>query len=502
MADIVVGRIGEAQHNRARRTDDGDWVAISNCSGTGINQQISADVYADKGDAEVASKYFLSIPRSLARPEYNGVLTRRKTELVGVTKGVLRRTVKSLDDFTSPMPPGGGPAPPVDPLIGTTKTVSFDLFDASGVMVIDRFNGQVTVASAHPTIPDAFTCDFTHGGTARTVVLSRPMLASGTPPPAVRWTVAPSAAVVGSKAIPLLQTLPYSRTLAAGTLDGQEVIDAIKGAGIPMSTTDHTHGSFDMVMHAAAAQFDLMVANAPAGTVFTNTQADRLGVEVKNRHIGRTLGGGATTTAPPAPAGPRYPLSEALKTLASSDAAWSAFLKRSISYTFVNERKANEATSEFLQKGALEQYLSNAKATTSAIISHALPASLGEEELMSLIMFTFVPADGGVGTLGASALGGPTSHALGAAHAASINVNLLQSDTSGTDEERRLRLTLQDGFAKLDADATASARLQTLHASKDSPVDLHMKVAALANDDCVKLLVTSDGDIEKALAGA
>ena len=138
--------------------------------------------------------------------------------------------------------------------------------------------------------------------------------------------------------------------------------------------------------------------------------------------------------------------------------------------------------------GAIEQYLKRG-ATVELITSHSAEGSLSADMLMALLMYDFKPPVAGVAS---------TSAPPAPSH---LNVNVVPTDLSGSDDERRLRLTLREDYEKLNGSDASKATLDSLHTLVNSPVDLAQKVREISDDDGLKRLVTTENDVEKALAG-
>ena len=111
---------------------------------------------------------------------------------------------------------------------------------------------------------------------------------------------------------------------------------------------------------------------------------------------------------------------------------------------------------------------------------------------MSIILFIFTPPDAG---------GHQHSGSGGGSSSGATRITIQQPDTSGSDEERRCRISLREDADKLLSDSTRMQTLDALHNLKDDSVQLFAAVHKIADGDGLKRLVSSPMDLERALTG-
>ena len=484
MTTYRLAAFGPAKINRARHCDATDYCVISATGGSGRATTYTVGVYVDEADARAVHDHLApGADAAATKAAFDAAVLRRKHQEVGVSPTVLKGMVADVADFEGP---------PVHPLVGTTVRLTVPVWDSTGAMLVGTHTGDVHVDGAHATLVDAFHCSFTFGGATHNQVLAKTVIETAAaappppPPPPPRASIKVAPIAVGPKIVELIRALPHSKALAADYLDVDEAMDTLVAAGVTVAVTDPSDAAFGVSLACSLARLSIMVASAPAARIWPNLHADRLGKEIKREHdaaSGGSGGGGASAAAPS-----RFPLTDALQKLASSSAEWVDFLSRSISITFDTERHEKAASSDYLKMGAIEQYLKRG-ATVELITSHSAEGSLSVDMLMALLMYDFKPPVAGVAS---------TSAPPAPSH---LNVNVVPTDLSGSDDERRLRLTLREDYEKLNGSDASKATLDSLHTLVNSPVDLAQKVREISDDDGLKRLVTTENDVEKALAG-
>ncbi|OUV34605.1 MAG: hypothetical protein CBC48_05650 [bacterium TMED88] len=288
--------------------------------------------------------------------------------------------------------------------------------------------------------------------------------------------------IVGVDICSLVKVLPESKKLAADVYDATEVLDVIKHAGITCTVTDPKQPTFEMAVVAALSKVSDILIKAPPGRTFPDQHADRLGQE-----IAKLVGGSGSSSSAPPP--PRFPLAEKLKSIATSDAEWIDFLKRSVKYTYESDRHEASATCDFLKMGAVESYLKKANVTIKDIENiGATPQSA--DSLMAMLAFDLKPD-------------AVSSKSVDKNSGNGININVNpHPDLKGSGDDRRFDLTLREDFDALNADDTVKAQLELLHANVLDPASLATAVRSLDDKNPLKRLVTTERDIEKSLAGA
>ena len=486
MTSFVVGSFGPAKHNRTRGTDAGDFIVLNNIVTSGSNISLSFGVYAAEADArDVHAHLTAGAGTAATLTAFTAAESRRKASIDAVSSTVLRNVALDVKNFDGSSPyVGGAPPPPPHALVGKVVKHSFDVYDPSGVFVIARFDGDITVKSAHPANPNAYVCEYVYSGATRTVVVADSVLNAALvipPPPPPRDSVTIVPAIVGADLLKLVKALPYSKVLAADALDSKEVCDLVSGAGLSLVISDPKVAGFDVAVNSVLSDISKML-----GTVSTRAwpdiHADRLGKEIK---MEADKVKGVAAASPPS----RHPLTEALQSLATSNSEWDSFLLRSVKVTLENDRLEAAACSTYNRTGAAEAYLAKSLSKVSDIKAFAAAGSLDANELMDALMYTFVPKD--------------PKHAKDRDNSGSISVHVNNSDPSGSHDDRRFRLALREDFEGLSEDSASLKNLFKLHAlSQSSPSDMAEKVRLLPDDDGLKRLVSSETDVEKALQGA
>jgi hypothetical protein len=407
-------------------------------------------VFDAEDDAKAVGAHLLDgADKAATKAAHDVALTRAKSHQLGVSRTVLRNMVADADLFFAPAATGAGL------LVGAKRTLSLDVRDPTGTFVVGRFNGEVTVIKAHDTIADAFEVSFQHEGNTHTAVVAKAALAATIADP-----------LVGSKVKMALDVRDSSDTFVVGRFDGEVSIvkahDTIKDAyevSFQYDGAAHTTVVGKAAITAAAASSHTPLFRPPITPVPT------------------VIG--------------QFKLAAALQTLAVNDAAWKAFLGASVKYTFVSDRHESGATADFLKVGAVDSYLKRAGATVETITAHSTAASLDNNQLLAVIMFDFVPKEPSL----------PSGPSPGESNG-KLNVNVLNEDNSGTEEERRLRLAIRDDFSQLEESKSRTAELAALTALKDQPAALAVKVRELDDSNGLKRLLSSELEVDKTLAGA
>ena len=65
----------------------------------------------------------------------------------------------------------------VDPLVGKSFRHTLDVLD-EGMVVRGRFEGDLTITRAHPSVSGAYECSFTHHGKSMTSVIAEEVIAA------------------------------------------------------------------------------------------------------------------------------------------------------------------------------------------------------------------------------------------------------------------------------------------------------------------------------------
>ena len=183
---IVPGTYAQCKVNRARSTTDDTWVCIKAVDNNTANNTATVGVFADEADATaVAARLAVGADAAATQAAHDDALTRELASHDGVTKRVLGNMVAtaSFDALISSAAPPP-PPPPVDPLVGTTVTLTVPVMGAGGAL-IEVFTGACKIASVSTGAPDAYDVTFTLRGTNHTAIVSKAAVAaaSAVPPP-------------------------------------------------------------------------------------------------------------------------------------------------------------------------------------------------------------------------------------------------------------------------------------------------------------------------------
>ena len=501
MSSVVLGATGPAKANASRRCAVGNFLCIKAVATVGSVLKVDVGVYADDDDARAVGDFLQDPSDASLQAAHDDAIARELHTEASVPLTILKAMAVDWRWFLD-VGGGGGGAVPVDPLVGTSfPVVRFIVVDNAGTYTGTFYTGDIRIVSA--INDDTFTCEFDHEGVTYTNAFARRYIERQLTPPPPADTF-PSILdglgnIIGSTTADLLKRLPRSHASGdAHTLSSLDILEVCQHAGIVTPTTDIHAVGFDFAAVAYVTAIDNIVSCQSANRAWPD-RPDRLGQELRRITGGGGASGGASGGGARAPPAPRHPLSEALQSLAEDEAAYREFLARSVSVTITNDRLATAASSDFIRTGALEAYLTKALAGDSTAVAVAKlknvapPASQDAEELMSIIMFVFTTPDAGGHQ--------HSGHSGGGSSSGATRITIQQPDTSGSDEERRCRISLREDADKLLSDSTRMQTLDALHNLKDDSVQLFAAVHKIADGDGLKRLVSSPMDLERALTG-
>ena len=499
---MVLGAVGPAKNNAARRCVVGNFLCIKAVGNDGSVPKAAVGVYGDETDAQAVAA-FVEDPSDVSlKSAHDDAITRELHEESEVPLSILKAVAANFRDFADGGGGGGG-ALPADPLLGTSFAVlNFVVVNNNGVHTGGLYSGDVHIVSHNDD--DTFVGDYEHEGTTYSNTFLRQFITRQRlpPPPADTFLSLLDGleGVIDPRTAELLKRLPRSHASTdAATLSSLDILEVCKHAGIATPITDVHATDFNLAAAVYITTIDTIVCGQAMGRVWPD-RPDRLGQELKRITGGGGANGGASGGGAGGPPAPRHPLSEALQSRAEDDAVYREFLARSVSVTITNDRLATAATSDFIRTGALEAYLVKAfpgdstAVAAAKIKNFASLASQNADELMAVIMFIFTPAhDAGGHQQSGQSSGGPSGGAT--------RITIQQPDTSGSDEERRCRISLREDADQLLGDTKRMQTLDALYTLKDDSVQLFAAVHKIADGDGLKRLVSSSMDLEKALTG-
>ena len=497
MATLALGAHGPAARNATRRTEVGQFIVIKSIMGNQPSQQLVVGVYDAVVDAKAVGEFVLD-PSDLSRKAaHDDALTREAHEEANINLNIFKKMVITISDFTGVG--GGVPPPPADPLVGTFFNVAnFPVISSDGV-VNGVFSGAIKVISQHTTDGNKFACQYDFQGAAVEVTCARAYIlsaqAAAAPPPLHRdvslSVLADLDGVISKATVHVLGRMP--RTLALQALSAIEIVEVCSAAGLAKLDTTFARissPSFIAVASSLVMSVDAIISKLDDVRGWP-TDPQAIGAELKR------ISGGSNGIAGGAPPS-RHPLAEAVKSLALTAQIFDDFLGRSVDVTIESSRHAAAVSTDFIRMGALEAHLRKAGCTVDLINKHANATSLSVDELMAAILFDFIPEDHRLpGRI--SGGGGDNSTA---SPSSNLKLTITQPDLTGSEEEKSSRLSLRDDADALAKDSAQIIKLDALHAIKDEPAKLFSHVHSLDDADGIKRLVSSQSDIEKALAGA
>ena len=380
-------------------------------------------------------------------------------------------------------------APP-EPLVGTKVTIELPIFD--GGAFVSMHKADCTVRAV-VTAGAVYTVSYDYKGEERRVDVRKEQIeaavaaADDAAEPEPIPVELPGEAT-RSLAFRLVKNLPVSASLdGADTVDARELVETLKAAGLVESRVDGADANVrDIALRSIAALDSMAKLGDTPGRSWPNLQASRLGAALKSCSVKA-----AAEASPPKPASAaQHPRVEAMHKLAESEEAWERFLASSVSVTVSNDRHGREVEkSLYMQKGALEDYLrrSGVSGDVETLDSLDGDVSWSAEQLLEYILITC------------------TIHSAGETHGERdkgvTKINFTSPDLTGSSEERRMRLALQQSFESVEKSSEKIAALQKLNSMTDASEATALLMATKAAGEDLRRLVTSELDVEKALQG-
>ena len=495
---IVLGAICAIDKDSSTADSDtfGVVTAINNAN---AGNEATIVFIATQDDAKRVAAHFSIKPTPAAVPDAIKTIVEAGKSAARLNRARVQHltTAGAWGDFFKPYVAGTITTTETDAnptMIGKKLTITAPILDAAG-FTVGAFHGAAKVKSTTAT---AAVLEFVLEGATHTTTTSiaytRKLLAEAAkasdPPAAVPIDFDKS-----STLIELIRKLPGSRALPPTQICATEVYEIAKVL-LPthlLGTADSKDPSYATWIKGIVPTLHFVFDGVknPSGRTWPDHRADRLAAEIR-KEVNRAKPVSIDTDAPQPP--PKHPRTDALRSLASSTDEWDAFIKASADITVEKEaHRTVTSSSNYLLTGAMEQYLARAGAKASPTAIKAHTSGLDKDGLLALLMFTF---DSSGPSVASSSSDKPRDLAQ------QLKVTWSANDTTGTSDERSIRLTLRSDAEVVTDDPRLMAELARM--SGHIAVDQGDVLYALARDtsnQSLKRLVSTEQDIDKALQG-